>query len=116
MYKRILVGIGIAGILVFSASLVASPVAALTVDELQAQIKELLAKVGELTRQLNTLQGSAGIGITSQVISDAFTPSPDRHRICSVLYRNLGQGTSGDDVKGLQEFLREEGRFSADAT
>ena len=123
MYKRILAGIGVAGILVISASVAAQPASALTAEELQTQIKELLARVAELTQQLNVLQGSTGAsagssaagGITgSGTITAAFAPS--KHRICNILNRNLSQGTSGDDVTGLQEFLRDEGHFSANAT
>src|SRR3990167_8313560 len=113
MYTRILASIGVAGILVFSASVAAQPTSALTADELQSQIKELLTKVAELTRQLNFLKGvNAPAPSTTTVSSD----SPTRHRICAVLYRNLSHGASGDDVMGLQEFLREEGYFSANAT
>lgn len=109
--KRILVGIGIAGILVVSGGVLAQPASALTVDELQAQIKELLAKVGELTKQLNILQGQ-----NTTPPDTSSTSMPAKHRICNMLKRNLSQGTQGDDVRGLQEFLSTEGYLSANAT
>src|SRR3989344_988839 len=113
MYTRILASIGVAGILVFSASVAAQPASALTADELRSQIKELLTKVAELTRQLNILKGvNTPAPSTTTVSSDTST----RHRICAILYRNLSQGATGDDVTGLQEFLRDEGHFTANAT
>jgi hypothetical protein len=36
--------------------------------------------------------------------------------VCNALYRNLSQGTRGSDVQSLQEFLRTQGHFSAEAT
>lgn len=38
------------------------------------------------------------------------------HRVCKVMYRNLSQGTQGDDVRSLQEFLSAEGHLSTNAT
>lgn len=113
MYKRILIGVGIAGILVVSGSVFARPAAALTVGEIQSQIKELLAKVAELTRQLNDLKSQS---TTSEPPVSEPTSNSWRHRICAALYRNLAPGTSGDDVTSLQEFLSEEGYFTTNAT
>ena len=121
MYKRIFAGIGVVGILVLSISIAAPSVSALTVGELQSQIRELLARVAELTKQLNAIQGSgtsaegaSGEVTGSGTITAAFAPS--KHRVCEVLKRNLSQGTSGNDVTSLQEFLHDEGHFSANAT
>src|SRR3989344_8588524 len=124
MYKHIFASIGIAGILIVSGSFLARPLEAQvnTVDQIQAQIKELLAKVADLTKQLNSLRaGNQGSGTFSgsDVILNAFTPTtstPSKHRVCAILYRNLLQGSSGYDVTGLQEFLRDEGHFSANPT
>src|SRR3989344_2848388 len=113
MYTRILASIGVAGILVFSASVAVQTASALTADELQSQIKELLTKVAELTKLLNILKGQDSTATPPSIVPSENTL---RHRICSVLYRNISQGTSGDDVSSLQEFLREEGYFSANAT
>src|SRR3989344_6185976 len=111
MYKNVLVGIGIAGILVASGGLLAQPASALTIDEIQVQIKALLARIAELQVQLNT----AGTVQVSSV-DPTVMPTPYKHRICSILYRNLSQGMRGDDVRGLQEFLNAEGYLSANAT
>src|SRR3989344_3796102 len=96
-----------------------APASAQTAGDLQAQIQQLLARVAELTKQLNILQGSGTAPSSSAVVesrttTDTFTPL--KHRICSILYRNLSQGTQGDDVVALQEFLSAEGHFSAGAT
>jgi len=105
------VSIGLA-LLLFAASFFAPSASALTADEIQVQIKELLAKISELTKQLNILQGQ---NTTPSVVSDTM---PMKHRICGAipLARNLTQGTQGDDVRGLQEFLSTEGYLSANAT
>src|SRR3989344_7336600 len=105
------VSIGLALLLV-AASFFAPSSSALTADEIQVQIKELLAKISELTKQLNILQGQ---NTTPPVVSDTM---PMKHRICGAipLARNLTQGTQGDDVRGLQEFLSTEGYLSANAT
>ncbi len=111
MKKNIIAGI-VALVFIASAASVA-PASALTVDELQTQIKELLAKVASLQLQLRTT-------LTAQTPpADPTTVSvspPSKHRICSILARNLSQGTRGDDVRGLQEFLSAEGYLSANAT
>ncbi|MEK9154383.1 MAG: PKD domain-containing protein [Patescibacteria group bacterium] len=112
MYKRILVGVGIAGILVFSSAALAQPVSALTFDEIQIQIKELLAKIADLTRQLNELRVQQGPPPIPEVKPENF----NKHRICAVLHRNLSPGVQGDDVNALQEFLHDEGYLSASAT
>ena len=113
MYTRTLASIGIAGVLIFSASIATQPASALTVEEVQSQIKELLLKVAELTKQLNILKG---VNISAPSTTTVSSDIPTRHRICAILYRNLSQGTTGDDVTGLQEFLREEGYFSTNTT
>ena len=88
----------------------AAPASALTVDEIQTQIRELLAKVASLQLQLRTtIDGTRPVDPT-------VTPTPNKHRICSILARNLSQGTQGDDVRGLQEFLNAEGYLSVGAT
>ncbi len=117
MNKNILAGIVIASVFVIGAGTLAPTASALTANELQVQIKELLAKVADLTNQLNILLGSDATTVTipgSEIISDAFMPSP--HRVCGILNRNVSSGAQGDDVRSLQEFLRDEGYLSANAT
>ena len=109
--KNIFIGIAVATIFIIGASAVAPSASALTVDEIQAQIKVLLAKVAELRLQLNTVET-----VETQPSDSDSVATPNKHRICSILARNLAQGTRGDDVRGLQEFLSEEGYLSANAT
>lgn len=102
---------GILAIVFIAVAAHATPVSALTVDELQTQIKELLAKIADLRLQLNT-----AVKVETPPIDQTVMPTPNKHRICSILKRNLSQGTQGDDVRGLQEFLSTEGYLSANAT
>jgi hypothetical protein len=75
---------------VFSVLTFVSPVFAVTVEELQAQINALLAQLSTLQAQLAALQGTTG-GVTGCTITS--------------FARNLSQGMSGDDVKCLQIIL-----------
>src|SRR3989344_763156 len=108
MKKNIIAGVLALVFIATTAS--ASPASALTIDEIQNQIKELLAKVADLQLQLKT-----AVTVENPSV-DPVTPTPDKHRICSTLARNLSQGTRGDDVRSLQEFLSAEGHLSANAT
>ena len=64
---------------------------------------------------MNALQAQPDIAVSSDTATVVASPA-SQHRICSVLYRNLSQGTRGDDVASLQEFLSSEGYLSAQAT
>lgn len=108
MYRRALASIGLTGILMFSLLFVVRPAQAFTIDEIQSQIQTLLAKIADLTKQINTLQASP---VATTAVSSSMP-----HRVCAILNRNLTRGVQGDDVSGLQEFLREQGYLSADAT
>lgn len=111
MKRNILIASVIAIVLVSSSYLSTPSASALTADEIQAQIKELLAKVADLTRQLNMLQGQSGSTVTVQP-----STTGQYHRVCGMLARSLAQGAHGDDVVSLQEFLQSEGYLSASAT
>src|SRR4030043_1643032 len=74
--------------------MVAGPVGAATVEELQALITSLTAQLASLTTQLNALQGGGG-GTFACCTITSFT-------------RNLSQGMSGDDVKCLQIILNSD--------
>ncbi len=89
---------------------------ALSANDLQLQIQSLIARVAELTSQLNALGGQVSTGTSYYSPSSSYPASSQSHRICGVLARNLSQGSSGTDVSALQEFLRERGYFSARAT
>jgi len=102
----------------FVAVLCIAPFAtsALTTEDVQARIKELLAKVAELTAQIRALQGQVNV-TTDPVGTTAVSVNPNfKHRICNMLTRNLAQGTQGDDVRGLQEFLQSEKMLTVEPT
>lgn len=92
-----------------------------TTSDIQTQIDSLLAKIAELTKEIDALRMKAGETSVGSVI--AIPPAPalpppvsaDK-RICSVLYRNLAIGIRGDDVRGLQEFLYEKKYLSVEPT
>lgn len=86
---------------------------ALTTDDVQARIKELLAKISELTLQINALKAHVN---TSTTVSTTPANPAYQHRICNLLNRNLSQGVKGDDVRGLQEFLQSEKFLTAEPT
>ncbi|MBZ9572255.1 peptidoglycan-binding protein [Patescibacteria group bacterium] len=75
-----------------------SPVMAVTIEELEAQIAALLAQLSSLQSQLADLKGEAPPG----VCPCTFT-------------RNLYPEMSGDDVKCLQEYLNDTGYTLADS-
>ena len=111
MKKNIFLGLTIAAILIVGSNVGAQATSALTVDEIQSQIKGLLAKIAELQAQMRT-----ATTVQTTPVDPTVAPAPNRHRICAILNRNLSQGARGDDVQGLQEFLNSEGYLSATAT
>lgn len=112
MYKNTCIAIAVAGVLVLSASVAVRPAHAQSLDSLQTQLQQLLAKVADLRNQLNLLKAQeSSSGNATSGVSISY-----RHRICSILYRNISQGVSGEDVKSLQEFLRDQGYFSGNVT
>ena len=111
MKKNIFLGLTIAAILVVGANAVPPSASALTVDEIQTQIKSLLAKIAELQVQMR-----AATTVQTTPVDPTIAPTPNRHRICAMLNRNLAVGARGDDVQGLQEFLNTEGYLSTTAT
>lgn len=111
MRKNVFASIAIAAVFIAGAGALASPASALTVSEIQTQIQQLLSKIAEL-------QGQANVQVQSNTVSTdtSVSSSPSKHRVCAVLSRNLSQGTRGDDVTSLQEFLQSQGYLSAQAT
>lgn len=89
---------------------------ALTADEVQAKIQALLAQVAELTARIRALQSQVGTDAVVTTVTNAVANAGFKHRVCALLARNLSEGTTGDDVRGLQEFLKTEGFLSAEAT
>lgn len=97
---------------VFTVLVVMSPFAAsaLTVADLQAQVRDLLAKIAVMQGQ-TAPSLSVGATLTNDTSSTLKAPN-----ICGILNRNLAAGTRGEDVRGLQQFLTDEGYLSASAT
>lgn len=56
------------------------------------------------------------VGDTEAGTRGGASVTPPRHRICKALHRNLTIGTTGEDVRDLQGFLRDKGHLSAEAT
>ena len=92
---------------------VALPASALSVDELHAQIQQLVDQIGRLKSQLSEVQGAKPQADTSA--SDiTVTAHP---RLCKIpILRPLAVGETSEDVKSLQEFLKAEGVLNAEAT
>ncbi len=98
----------IAGAIVAVALTVPFAASALSIDAVQQQIKDLMSRVSALQSQL------AGSSSTSSAV--LAVPAKGSPRLCGIMQRSLSIGRSGDDVKGLQEFLREEGYLNTQAT
>src|SRR3989344_8003267 len=104
--KKIALGIAVGTLLV--APLATS---ALSIGDLQAQIKELLGRLSTLQTELRA-QIQAEPRDTESDIKVTAIP-----RICKIISdRTLTIGARNDDVRGLQEFLQGEGLLSAEAT
>lgn len=109
MNKKIFLGGIVAGVVIVAGAFAPSA-SALSFDDIQAQIKALLAQVADLSKQLQELRAQ------QSPPSEQEQPMPSKYRICNILNRNLSQGVQGDDVASLQEFLSGEGYLSANAT
>ncbi|MBL8158207.1 peptidoglycan-binding protein [bacterium] len=86
---------------------------ALTGSDVQSRINELLAKIAELNLQIRSLQGQAVVTTPSGTTPNAWGL---KHRVCTVLDRSITQGQTNDDVKSVQEFLKQEGYLNAEAS
>jgi PKD repeat protein len=99
------------GILLGAILVVPFATSALTVADLQAQVRDLLARIAVM----QSAQVSGGVSASMPTSIEPAMPLK-AHRICGILHRNLVRGAQGDDVRGLQEFLTSEGYLSASAT
>ncbi len=97
-----------------SAMILAAPFAAgaISVGDVQAQIEAILKQVAALQEQIRNLQGQNTVTRPPQE-EGIWIP---KHRVCSILNRNLVVGVSGEDVRSLQEFLQAEGHLSVPPT
>ncbi|MBI5003918.1 peptidoglycan-binding protein [Candidatus Kaiserbacteria bacterium] len=145
MFNRFVPGLLIVLIMLVGAAPVVS--SALSADDLQSQIQQLLAKIQELSAQLNDLRIKVGqVPLTQPACvprpacldrepfcqmdiahvcppsgtatsTPSIPPSPPINpRVCETMTRTLAVGGQGEDVRSLQEFLREEGFLNAEAT
>src|SRR3989338_6049186 len=97
---------------------------ALSVDDIQQQINNLLAQITQLQEQLKQLRGDDGSPVActmeAKVCPDGtavgrtsprceFAACPSRVKplppICPTFERTLAQGATGDDVTQLQQYL-----------
>jgi peptidoglycan hydrolase-like protein with peptidoglycan-binding domain len=99
----------IATVMVLAAPFAAG---ALSVEDLQGQIRALMAQVAALQQRIQMIQASS----TTPANFGNSSSDPLRHRICLVLLRNLAQGAQGDDVASLQDFLKSQGFFLGNST
>ena len=95
----------VAGITLFALGFLPLAASALSIGDLQAQVQTLLSQISSLQSQQGSQSGVSGTSVT---IAPSVQP-----RMCITLYRNLSQGTRGDDVSSLQEFLNSQGYLSA---
>lgn len=102
---------GIISAVIIGGAAFASPAKALTIDEIQAQIRELVAKIAGLQEQLRAAQASPSQTPVSDITVTALP------RICKFLPSyGIAFGARGEEVSSIQEFLRAEGVFSANVT
>ena len=100
MHKRI-----IAGAVVAAAML---PVLTSAQTDVAAQMQSLLSQIQALQLQLKNLVASSSVGVMMKRDGENIPPGQVAKAMCIQLARNLRAGTSGDDVRSLQEMLRED--------
>lgn len=99
---------GIAGALLWGVVALTPIASAQTAEQIQAQIQSLLRQVAALQEQLRQLQGGG----------QSTPPTPPTHTSsnCPSLYRALGLGATGEDVRQLQQFLIANGYLQVSAS
>jgi peptidoglycan hydrolase-like protein with peptidoglycan-binding domain len=85
--------------------------AADTVSDLQAQIQSLLSQVKVLQAQLFAARASSTVAASSTPWMRGEGEHRGTNPRCVPLARNLFVGASGDDVRHIQDMLREDGDF-----
>jgi len=110
MHKKI-----IAGAIVVAAML---PILASAETDVATQMQSLLSQIQALQLQLKNLVASSSVGVMMKRDGENTPPGQVAKTMCIQLARNLRAGMSGDDVRSLQEMLREdkENGFNAQAT
>ncbi len=114
MNKKVIAGALVAGL--FPALALAQT------TDVSSQIQSLLQQIQALQQQLKTLVMSAHASSTGDdhgwMMGSTTPPGQMGKMACITLSRNLGVGSQGDDVKGLQQMLGEdpENDFHGSAT
>ncbi len=89
-----------------------------TVSELERRITSLTEQIITLKKQLAEQKASSTTSIITP--KGGGTEKPEKPsgmpRVCFLLNRSLTNGSQGDDVRSLQEYLKSEGYFSMNAT
>ena len=132
MYKKIAVRTLVAVLLIVPVAATAQ-----SASDLQQRIQELLEQVRQLQQQLKQTNNTAippeicpaiaricpdgTIGVPGPGCShrcpNEITPLPlPGNRVCLPILRDLVRGARGEDVKSLQDFLRQEGFFTENPT
>lgn len=94
-------------------------VSAQSVSDVQSQIKSLMDQIKALQTQLIALRASSTPPVPPQWNTDNATstrPIPPKMKWCINLARNIRLGDRGDDIRQLQDMLREDGRFGFNAS
>lgn len=113
MYKNFIIALAI--VVVTGTGLYATHASALTAGDVTSQIAKLMQQIQDLTAQIARLK--AQIGTTDPTRPDVIgSAMPGKHRICYLLTRDLRTGAQGDDVRGLQEYLRENKFLAVEPT
>ena len=111
MQKRIIAGA------IIAAAMLPVLASAQTAD-VKTQMQALLSQIQALQLQLKNLMASSSVGVMMKRDGDNMPPGQVAKAMCIQLARNLRVGMSGDDVRSLQEMLREdkENGFMSNAT
>ena len=105
----------IAGLIIAGACAAPLATSALSIEDLQAQIRELLSRVASMQEEFRSrTSGNVETSVRANDETISVTAVP---RICSMAgERALTIGVRNDEVRALQEFLRSEGSLDAEAT
>gem|GEM_PF-981164 len=88
--------------------------------DVQSQIQSLLSQIKALQEQLKALvassSASGGFDWMASSTPGMMPPGQMGKGACVALNRNLRMGSQGDDVKGLQQMLKDDGDFQGGIT
>lgn len=110
----------VAGLIIATAVL--PLMASAQTTDVQSQIQSLLSQIATLQQQIKTLVASSSASAQTWVASTTppWLPGSEGGQVipCVPMTRNFGIGSQGDDVRGLQDVLREDptAGFTASST